>query len=158
MRIKVFIVTCLLFTSQIALAQVTFEAKVSKKRLGVNERLRVDFEMNKDGDNFNPPSFENFKVVGGPNQSVSQMYTNGKRSYKKTYSYFIAPKKLGKFTIKQATIEIEGEVYKTTPVAINVSAAVDKPKDSNDPEYVASQNIHLVAEVSNSKPLFCNSF
>ena len=152
MRIKVFIVTCLLFTSQIALAQVTFEAKVSKKRLGVNERLRVDFEMNKDGDNFNPPSFENFKVVGGPNQSVSQMYTNGKRSYKKTYSYFIAPKKLGKFTIKQATIEIEGEVYKTTPVAINVSAAVDKPKDSNDPEYVASQNIHLVAEVSNSKP------
>ena len=36
-------------------AQVSFEAKVSKKRLGLNERLRVDFEMNENGDNFIPP-------------------------------------------------------------------------------------------------------
>jgi hypothetical protein len=131
---------------------ITFETKVSKKKLGVNERLRVDFEMNKDGDNFNPPGFQGFTVVGGPNQSVSQSWVNGKRSYKKTYSYFLAPKKRGKFSIKQATIEIGGQVYKTTPVAINVTTAIDKPKDPNDPEYVASQNIHLVAEVSNAKP------
>ena len=38
-------------------AQVSFEAKVSKKRLGLNERLRVDFEMNENGDNFIPPLF-----------------------------------------------------------------------------------------------------
>ncbi len=152
MKLKAYIITIFLFVSQLALAQVTFEAKVSKKKLGVNERLRVDFEMNKDGDNFNPPSFADFKVVGGPNQSVSQSWVNGKRSYKKTYSYFIAPKKRGQFTIKQATIEIDGQVYKTTPITINVTAAVDKPKDPNDPEYVASQNIHLVAEVSNSQP------
>ena len=43
-------------------AQVTFEAKLSKKKLGINERLRIDFVMNKDGDNFNPPNFENFTV------------------------------------------------------------------------------------------------
>ena len=43
-------------------AQVTFEAKVSKKRLGLNERLRVDFEMNENGDNFNPPSFQIFRL------------------------------------------------------------------------------------------------
>ena len=33
-------------------AQVQFEAKVSKNKLGVNERLRVDFEMNQNGDNY----------------------------------------------------------------------------------------------------------
>jgi len=27
-------------------AQVQFDAKVSKKKLGINERLRIDFEMN----------------------------------------------------------------------------------------------------------------
>ena len=43
-------------------AQVKFEAKVSKKKLGINERLRVDFEMNEDGDNFAPPLL---KVFGG---------------------------------------------------------------------------------------------
>ena len=39
-------------------AQVQFETKVSKNTLGLNERLRVDFVMNIDGDNFNEPSFE----------------------------------------------------------------------------------------------------
>ena len=71
-----------------ATAQVRFDAKVSKKTLGINERLRIDFEMNQDGDNFRPPSFENFRVVGGPNQSISNSWINGKRSFSKTYSYF----------------------------------------------------------------------
>ncbi len=138
--------------ASIASSQVKFEAKVSKQKLGVNERLRIDFEMNKDGDNFNPPSFTNFSVVGGPNQSVSNSWINGVRSYKKTYSYFLAPKKRGSFTIPQATITIDGETYKTLPIKIEVTAAVDKPKDPNDANYIASENIHLVAEVSKTNP------
>src|SRR5690606_32241632 len=97
--IKYIIIVFLIFTTSIVSAQVKFEAKVSKQRLGVNERLRVDFEMNQDGDNFNPPDFSSFTVVGGPNQSVSNSWINGVRSYKKTYSYFLAPKNRGEFTI-----------------------------------------------------------
>lgn len=134
------------------MAQVKFEAKVSKKRLGVNERLRVDFEMNKDGDNFTPPSFTGFKVVGGPNQSISNSWINGKRSYAKTFSYFLSPTRRGKFTIKQASIEIDGQLYKTLPVTVEVTAAVDKPKDGNNSDFVASENLHLVAEVSKADP------
>ncbi len=134
------------------MAQVKFEAKVSKKKLGVNERLRVDFEMNKDGDNFTPPSFSGFTVVGGPNQSISNSWINGKRSYAKTFSYFLEPTKRGRFTIKQATIEIDGQVYKTLPVTVEVTGAVDKPKDGNNSDFVASENLHLVAEVSKSDP------
>jgi hypothetical protein len=133
-------------------AQVKFEAKVSKNKLGVNERLRIDFEMNKDGDNFVPPSFEGFDVVGGPNTSVSNSWFNGKRSYKKTYSYFLSPQKRGTFTIKQAKIEIEGEIYKTFPVTITVTAAVDKPNGPPDASDIASEKIHLVAEVSKTNP------
>ncbi len=135
-----------------ATAQVQFDAKVSKKALGINERLRIDFEMNQDGDNFRPPSFENFKVVGGPNQSVSNSWINGKRSFSKTYSYFLAPQSRGRTTIGQATIEIDGEIYKTLPIEIEVTAAVDVPKDGNNADYVASENVHLVAEVSNANP------
>jgi len=142
----------LLLISVVSFAQVKFEAKVSKKKLGINERLRIDFEMNEDGDNFNPPDFQNFTVVGGPNQSVSHSWINGKRSFSKTYSYFLAPKKQGTFTIKQATIEIDGEIYKTSPITIVVTKAVDKPKDGNNAEYIASENIHLVAEVSKTNP------
>ena len=140
------------FISGLLSAQVSFDAKVSKKQLGINERLRVDFTMNTDGDNFEPPSFENFTVVGGPSQSINNSWINGVRSFSKSYSYFLAPKKRGEFTIGQATIEIEGKTYKTLPVKITVTAAIDKPKDPNDPNYIASEKIHLVAEISNGNP------
>jgi hypothetical protein len=141
-----------LLATTLASSQVKFEAKVSKKKLGINERLRIDFEMNADGDNFSPPSFSGFTIIGGPNQSVSNSWINGVRSYKKTYSYFLTPKKRGTYTISQASITIKGETYKTSPIRVEVTAAVDKPKDPNDPNFVASNNIHLVAEVSNANP------
>lgn len=133
-------------------AQVKFEAKVSKKRVGMNERLRVDFEMNQDGDNFNPPSFEGFRVVGGPNQAISNSWINGKRSYSKSYSYFLSPTAQGTFSIGQATIEINGETFKTSPVSVFVTKAVEVPKDGNNVDYLASENVHLVAEVSKANP------
>ncbi|MFC4722691.1 BatD family protein [Geojedonia litorea] len=145
-------IVLLFLASSLVTAQVKFEAKVSKNKLGINERLRVDFEMNQDGDNFVPPDFENFTVVGGPNTSVSHSWLNGVRAYSKIYSYFLAPKQRGKIQIKQATIEIEGEIYKTQVVTVEVTQAVEQPKDGNNAEYIASQNIHLVAEVSKDNP------
>ncbi|OUS01444.1 BatD protein [Flavobacteriales bacterium 33_180_T64] len=142
----------IILITSIATAQVKFEAKVSKKKLGVNERLRIDFVMNKDGDNFNPPDFANFNVVGGPNTSVSNSWRNGVHAYTKTYSYFLAPKKKGNIKIKQASIEIGGEVYKTQAFSIQIINAVKRPNDPYNVEGVASENIHLVAEVSKSDP------
>ncbi len=133
-------------------AQVTFEAKVSKRRLGLNERLRVDFEMNENGDNFNPPSFSNFKVVSGPQQAVSRSWVNGVQSFSKTYTYFLTPKMKGKVTIGQAIVTIGGEIYKTTPLEIEVTNSVKKPNDPNNVDNIVEGNIHLVAEVSKSTP------
>ena len=142
----------LIFLSSFAMSQVKFEAKTSKTQLGVNERLRIDFTMNEDGDNFMPPSFENFKVVGGPSQSINNSWINGVRSFSKSYTYFLSPTKRGTFTIGQSSIEIDGNTYKTSPIQITVTAAVEIPKDPNDPNYIASESIHLVAEVSTTKP------
>jgi hypothetical protein len=149
---KIILLIVLLFGLTGLQAQVRFEAKVSKERLGINERLRIDFEMNQDGDNFNPPNFNGFRVVGGPNQAISNSYINGRRSYSKTYSYFLAPQGKGTFTIGQATIEIDGEVYKTVPITVEVTSAVEVPKDENNAEYLASENVHLVAEISKLNP------
>jgi len=152
MKLKTHILFLLLLVTQLLSAQVEFTAKVSKKKLGINERLRVDFVMNSEGDNFSPPAFTGFTVVGGPSQSVSHSWINGKRSFSKTYTYILSPTKRGKFTIKQAKIVIEDETYKTIPIAVEVVAAIAKPKDPNDPDYVAQENIHLVAEISNTSP------
>jgi len=136
--------------SPVAFAQVDFKAQISKSELGINERLRIEFTMNKEGDNFNPPSFNGFRIVAGPSQSVSNIYVNGKSSFSKTYTYSLVPLKKGKITIGQATIEIDGNIYKTIPVDIKVKDAVELPKNPNDPNYIASQSLHLVAALSKS--------
>lgn len=140
------------FFSCIISAQVNFRANLSKSSLGINERVRVDFIIDKDGDNFTPPEFENFRIVAGPSQSIKNSWINGKRSYSKTYTYFLSPIKKGNFKIGQASIQVGDEIYKTMALNLVVTSAVDKPLNPNDPSYVADKNIHLVAEVSKTNP------
>ena len=152
---KKLVVLILLVLGNSLFAQVQFEAKVSKNSLGLNERLRVDFTMNADGDNFVPPNFEacGFKVVGGPSQSVSQSWINGKSSFNKSYIYILLPTQKGALTLKQASIEINGQIYKTSPIKINVSNAVEIPKDPNEaPAISADDNLYLVADISKTNP------
>ncbi len=152
MKLKYLILSFLMFTGGLLQAQVRFEAKVSREKLGINERLRVDFEMNEDGDNFKPPSFDGFTVVGGPNQKISQSILNGKMEYEKTYSFYLQPKSRGNLTIGQAEIMIDDNIYKTSPITVEITAAVDKPTDGNNTELIAEDNLHLVAEVSERNP------
>ncbi|MFI2741517.1 BatD family protein [Zhouia sp. PK063] len=155
MKIKSLILSFLIFATSLVFAQdgaVSFTASVSKDKLGVNERLRIDFKMNKDGDNFTPPDFDGFQILMGPNQSISQQWVNGKASFSKTYSYILAPNAKGSFIIKQATIEIEGQTYKTTPIKIQVTDAVDQPSMDKSADQIADDKVHLVAEVSNGNP------
>jgi len=151
---KRILILLFLFTNTL-FAQVQFEAKVSKNSLGLNERLRVDFTMNADGDNFVPPNFEacGFRVVAGPSQSVSQSWVNGRSSFNKAYIYILVPLQKGTLTLKQALIEINGQTYKTAPVRINVTNAVEIPKDPNDaPSVNVDDNIYLVADISKGNP------
>jgi len=150
---KYFYILFLLFTVQGVIAQVTFKADASKTELGLNERLRIQFSIDKQGaDDFTPPNFNNFKVLAGPSQSTSFSSVNGKTSYKLVYTYIVQPTVKGTFTIPSASITYKGETIKTNTVRVKVLSAVDIPKDLNDPRYKASESIHLVAEVSNSKP------
>jgi hypothetical protein len=154
MKLKFYIslFICLLSISLVA-QEATLKAKVSKNKLGVNQRLRIEFSVNKQGgDNFSPPNFTNFKVVGGPSQSVSQSWINGKVTFSQSYTYIIQPKRKGAFSIASASIKIGGKFIKSEPVKIIVLDAVEIPKNPNDPNYVAQQNIHLVAEISKANP------
>ena len=132
-------------------AQVKFDASVSKTKLGLNERLRVDFIMNQNGDNFSPPDFENFQIIGGPNQSIKTSYVNGERSFSKTYSYFLQPLKKGSIKIKQASIEIDGEEYKSLPIEVLITDSVSQPSESIT-QYYNDDDIELRALISKGSP------
>tara|TARA_B100001146_G_scaffold78644_1_gene69739 strand:- start:11583 stop:13325 length:1743 start_codon:yes stop_codon:yes gene_type:complete len=142
----------LILNSSLIIAQVNFEATLSKNKLGLNERLRIDFVMNKNGDNFTPPNFENFQIIGGPNQSIKTSYLNGEQSFSKTFSYFLKPLKKGKLVIYQATVTIDGQEYKSLPVEVNVTNSVKGANSNSDDEYFDDDNIELIASVSKSSP------
>ncbi len=147
------IIVILFLVAQSLFAQVQFEAKVSKTTLGLNERLQINFVMNMDGDNFNQPSFEGFRIIAGPIQQVSQLNNNGRVSFEKVYTYFLLPMQKGNIVIKQATIEYNGQIYKTSPVKIHVTNAVQEPRDPNDePQVSADNNLYLVADISKTNP------
>nr|WP_294784389.1 BatD family protein [uncultured Flavobacterium sp.] len=142
-----------LITFQGLMAQVQFEARVSKNTLGVNERLRVDFIMNVDGDNFEQPSFDGFRMVAGPSQQVSQSWINGRSSFQKIYSYILQPERKGVVMIKAAAIEYNGQVYKTNAIKVTVTNAVAQERDPNDrPPGSGNELLRLVAEVSKTNP------
>jgi len=153
MNRKYFHILILILTVQGVMAQVTFKTAVSKSELGLNERLRIEFSIDKQGaDDFTPPNFNNFKVLAGPSQSSSFSSINGKTSYKLTYTYVIQPTVKGTFTIPSASITYEGQTIRSNTVRVTVSDAIIIPEDPDDPRYVAQNNIHLVAEISNSAP------
>ncbi|MBZ9652627.1 BatD family protein [Psychroflexus montanilacus] len=150
-KMKQFAFLLVLLLSYSTFAQVSFTAEASRSKLGINERLKVEFKVDANGDNFRPPSFNGLRKIGGPNQFYSQHYENGKSTFTKTYTYFFEPEKRGKITIGQAEITVNGQVYKTSPIEIEVTAAVDTPNQSRAVAEAGS-GIHLVAEVSKSKP------
>ena len=142
----------LLLNTSLIIAQVNFEAKVSKNKLGLNERLRIDFVMNENGDNFTPPNFENFQIIGGPNQSIKTSYVNGEQSFSKTYSYFLKPLKKGRIVIYQALVTIDDKEYKSLPVEVNVTDSVKGANSNSDEDYFDDENIELIASVSKREP------
>lgn len=133
-------------------SDIKFETVLSKVKLGQNERLRVSFEMNKDGDFFEAPSFENFEVLMGPSQSISSSFINGKRSFSKSYTYVLRPKKQGQLIIDSASITIDNTVYNTEPKTVLVTAPIDNPNAPKTAQDIADESLYLVATLSNDKP------
>jgi hypothetical protein len=149
--VKKILILFLSISSFVLSAQINFEATVSKSKLALNERLRIDFVMNQNGDNFSPPEFENFQIIGGPNQSIKTSYVNGERKFSKTYSYFLKPLKKGKLKINQASIEIDGEIYKSLQIEVLITDSVKQPSDSIT-QYYNDDDIELRALISKGSP------
>jgi len=149
--VKKILILFLTLNTLILSSQVKFDVSVSKSKLGLNERLRVDFVMNQNGDNFSPPKFENFQIIGGPNQSIKTSYVNGERSFSKTYSYFLKPLKKGTLQISQASIEIDNETYKSLPIEVTITDSVKQPSDAVT-QYYNDDDIELRALISKGSP------
>lgn len=152
-NIKLLLTIFILLSLTCYAQEPTLIATLSKNKLGINQRVKITFTINKQGgDNFEVPKFKNFEIIGGPSQSIKQSWINGEASFSQSYSYIIKPLRKGEFSIPSASIKLNEKIIRSKPVKIIVTDAVEIPLDPNDPNYIAEQNIHLVAEISKSNP------
>ena len=110
----------------------SFTAYLSSKTTGLNDQFELTFTF--EGKeissirNFSPPSLSNFYVLSGPNQSTSVQIINGVVSGALSFSYFLRPKKTGKFNIGVASVFYQGKTYRSDPLKIKVIKGSVQPK------------------------------
>ena len=100
---------------------VKFTITVSTDSILLGNYFEVKFSLeNANGENFQPPSFQDFVVIGGPNTASSMTMINGKVTQSKTYSYYLEPKDIGNYYIEPASIKVEDGFMETEPISIMV--------------------------------------
>lgn len=123
----------------------SFTASVNSSKVGLNDSFEISFTFSgKDVNglsNFQPPDFKNFLTLGGPNQSTSMQIINGAMSASITFSYYLQPRALGKFTIGSAKVKYNGENFSTEAITIEVVQGSSKPQTNQTDNTISSEEI-----------------
>ena len=139
------LISILIILFQVSIYAQSFTASVDETTVDDNQHFQVSFTFTgKDINglrNFKPPSFNNFMVLSGPNQSTSIQIINGVQSGSLSYNYVVQAKGVGTYTIDKASIESEGNKYETKPIAITVVKGSAKPKTQNQDAGVSDEEI-----------------
>ena len=108
-----------------AAGKVTFEAS-SPLTVAVGETFRVEFTLNAEPDkeSFKAPSFEGFDVLAGPSVSTGESLSiiNGSmtKSFSYNITYVVLAQQAGNLTVGPAQITVDGTVYRTNPLPIEI--------------------------------------
>lgn len=104
----------ILLTGWVNAQEVDFSVLLSADTIGLDSRLEVTFTLkNAQGARFEPPQFEGFRLLAGPNTSSQFSIVNGEMSSTVSYSYILAPMEVGQYYIQPAFIEAGGKMLET---------------------------------------------
>ena len=110
---------------------VTFIASGPVK-VSQGSQFRITYTVNAQGTNFKAPTFKNFNFIGGPSQSSSSnmQIINGQvyQSVQYSFTVYLQAVNVGKFEIDEATINVNGKVYKSNKLQIEVVAGNVAPQ------------------------------
>lgn len=120
MKIKYYIALLILIVSYTIKAQTVY-AQVSSKQVQVGVPFEYAIVINANPNNYTPPSFKDFDIVGGPNQSSSVQWVNGQTSTQMTLSWALVAKKEGKATIGSAVVNCGNQRFETNAIALEVT-------------------------------------
>jgi hypothetical protein len=125
------IIFCLLLSNLLFGQDISFNASVDRNTIGLGESFELRFIIKSTNVNavrgFKPPSFSNFFLLSGPNQSTSMQIINGAMSASVTYSYVMQAKSPGSATIGAASVFYDNKEYFTKPITLNITRTSTQP-------------------------------
>jgi hypothetical protein len=135
----------------------------TKSAVQVGEQFRVTYTVNNQASNFKGPSFGDFRVLSGPNQSTNQSYQiiNGKvsQSFEITFTYYLQAVSEGTFQVEPAKVVVDNEQYSSNPLTITVSrsqAPATQPArpaaTDTQSEGISKDDVFIRAFISKSNP------
>jgi len=106
--------------------QPNFTVTVSTDSVLLGNYVEVTFTLeNAAMDDFQPPRFEGFQIISGPNQSSSFSMVNGAVTQSASYTYYLEPADIGNYYIAPASVQAGEKVLETTPIEILVAPNPD---------------------------------
>ncbi len=121
----------LFFTVLSAQAVQTRFVMSAPNAVEIGKQFRLSFTINERGTNLKLPDLSNFNVLMGPSMGQSDYSTNinGRTTQETSYSYtyILQSKEEGKFEIRPASIEVEGKVFESNPLTIQVVKPQSQP-------------------------------
>lgn len=151
-------IICLLLLSLSSLwGQINFQAKVNRSTVSPGERFTIEFSVNERGDDFRAPDFSGFKVVSGPNTSMSTYMDNSGVRMQVAYSYYLIAREAGEYTIGPAFIKVDGQTYRTESVKVTVSPLSQQEREARRKareEYVSIRPLVSKTKVYQGEPFY----
>lgn len=140
------LLSCCLLGATLGTAQVSFDASSTARIVEQGGIVSVFFELSgARGQSFTPPTFNGFRVVGGPNVANTYTIINGSSSSTERYGFDLLAEKAGEFEIGSASIKVNGKSFSTKPLKLLVRPVDLKTKgQALDKDAIAS--IRIVPE------------
>ncbi len=156
LKFKFFLLAALFLLSSGIVSSQEFTATVSSPAVEVGEQFQITFSLNSTGKNFRPPTFIDFNVLMGPNQSTQMQIINGSVSQIISFTYVLQAVKEGTFKIGAAEIMAGNTKVQSNPITIIVSKAANRQqsgsqKQGGDNSGIAgSKNVFIRASIDKS--------
>ncbi|MFA6924078.1 MAG: BatD family protein [Bacteroidales bacterium] len=163
-NLNILIITFLILFSNASYSQ-KLTASANETQVFINSQLQVTYSLTGgSADNFYPPSFKGFQVVGQSTSSGGGMtiIVNGKvvqgGGGEEQWIYFLVPTSIGKFTIDAAMATVNGKKIQSNTLTIEVVSSGSKTakqqnqSNQNIPD-VKDKDIFVKAFVNKNNPL-----
>lgn len=145
----------------VALAQSPITAHVDRTTLAVNDQLILSITVSGDFLKIPQPDIsmlEDFVIVSS-STSTQVSIVNGQMTSQGVFIYHLQPLREGQIVINPISVNIDGQVYQTDPISIEVlpgntpiMPSVPNMPETEAPDTLQGQDFFVEAEVDNNTP------